>query len=74
MSLAQQLGAAQQVVLPEGGEAERVDRVQLDALVVLKIVKHARENPFEPVSGPLLGQCVCVESGECTRIKFEIRP
>ncbi|EDQ87737.1 uncharacterized protein MONBRDRAFT_9558 [Monosiga brevicollis MX1] len=32
-----------------------VKQVTVDALVVMKIIKHARENPHEPVRGPLLG-------------------
>lgn len=55
MSLAASLASQQGMSLPAGGKAERVDKVQLDGLVVLKILKHARENPFDNVSGPLLG-------------------
>ncbi len=54
MSLASALKQAT-IVLPEAGKPQRVDSVVVDGLALLKIVKHARENPFDNVSGPLLG-------------------
>jgi len=55
-TLASALRGKGRVVLPDTGKAASVECVQVDALVVLKILKHARENPHEPVMGPLLGQ------------------
>jgi len=40
---------------PKEGAAQRVDLVQIDGLTLMKILKHARENPHESASGPLLG-------------------
>jgi len=53
-----QRSQTQQVVLPKGGKAQRVDDVQVDGLTLMKILKHARENPNEAASGPLLGLVV----------------
>lgn len=36
-------------------EESRLDVVQLDALVVMKIIKHCKENPTLSVAGQLLG-------------------
>eukprot|EP00051_Salpingoeca_urceolata_P026929 m.479323 g.479323 ORF g.479323 m.479323 type:complete len:336 (+) comp21402_c0_seq1:185-1192(+) len=41
--------------LPQGGETEHFGQVVIDGLVILKILKHARENPHEAIQGPLLG-------------------
>jgi len=41
--------------LPKRGSAQTVHRVQIDGLALMKILKHARENPQEVTSGPLLG-------------------
>jgi translation initiation factor 3 subunit H len=39
-----------------GNDADlQVNNVVVDALVVMKVLKHARENPHEPAQGPLLG-------------------
>eukprot|EP00911_Craspedida_sp_UC1_P001201 UC1_evm1s908 len=57
-SLAQTLRGKGRVVLPDAGKVGGVDGVTVDALVVLKILKHARENPHEAVMGPLLGLVV----------------
>lgn len=46
------------VRLPKSGAYERVDKVQIDGLALLKILKHARENPYDGASGPLLGLVV----------------
>lgn len=42
----------------DAGGAQRVDRVQIDGLTLMKILKHARENPHDSASGPLLGLVV----------------
>lgn len=57
-TIANRLQGKGRVVLPDAGKAAAVECVQVDALVVLKILKHARENPHEPVMGPLLGLVV----------------
>lgn len=38
--------------------ARRVDKVQVDGLTLMKILKHARETPMHSASGPLLGLVV----------------
>ncbi|CEP01008.1 Eukaryotic translation initiation factor 3 subunit H [Plasmodiophora brassicae] len=43
------------VVDDRRGQAPGLDAVQLDGLVIIKIIKHARESLPEPVSGQLLG-------------------
>lgn len=57
-TLAGAIRAGGKIRLPELGGAGRVECVQVDGLVVLKILKHARENPHEQVMGPLLGLVV----------------
>jgi hypothetical protein len=43
-----------------GRDAVHLENVVVDALAVMKILKHARENPHEPAQGPLLGaSCPC---------------
>jgi translation initiation factor 3 subunit H len=46
------------ISLPKAGGYQRVDQVQVDGLALLKILKHAREEPFDSASGPLLGMVV----------------
>jgi len=52
------MASQQNITLPKGGSGQRVDTVQIDGLALLKILKHARENPLESASGPLLGLVV----------------
>lgn len=50
-----------------GGSSQSVHRVQIDGLALMKILKHARENPAEATSGPLLGLNLqnCLEITNC---------
>lgn len=61
-TLAHTIRGKARVTLPDIGKAAAVECVQVDALVVLKILKHARENPHEPVMGPLLGARLAARS------------
>eukprot|EP00053_Salpingoeca_punica_P013133 m.118383 g.118383 ORF g.118383 m.118383 type:complete len:339 (+) comp16116_c0_seq1:96-1112(+) len=57
MSLAS-VTSSKKPVLPKTGDTGHVNSVVVDGLVVLKIMKHARENPQDAASGPLLGLVV----------------
>lgn len=56
-TMASRASGVQQLSPPKGGN-QRVDLVQIDGLTLMKILKHARENPHDSASGPLLGLVV----------------
>ncbi len=44
-----------------------VGKVQIDALPLLRLVKHVRDNPISGVSGTVVGQITGVETSTFTK-------
>lgn len=58
MSLAAAVQSSQSTKLPERGRVERIDRVVVEGSVVMKIIRHVRQDPFSDAQGPILGLAI----------------